>query len=1093
MDHMENHSEITGSCLLTAAQTTPARSSFAQERMWFMEQLEPGSALYNISIALRLRGKLHVEAVEKALQQIVSRHEALRTAFVSEHGAVRPVIEKAVTLALPLLDLSHVETQEREQQAEAILIEEAQRPFDLRQAPLLRTQLLRMGSEDHILQITLHHIVTDGWSMGVLLQEFTDLYQAEIEGRTDRLPRLAWQYRDYAEWQKEHVRGELLEEQMVYWRKQLAEVPAALELPTDRPRPTTRSYRGEHYEFTLDQAATKALHVFCRKQRATLFMGLLAGYTALLHRYTGQADIVIGTPVAGRNREETEPLIGLFVNTLALRTDLSGNPEFGELLRRVRETTLDAYEHQDIPFEKLVEEFAPTRNSGRSPLFQTMLVLENAPLPPVHLSGIEVRGKQLFNCTSAFDLTLIAQETSGGLACVFEYSTELFEAQTIHRMAGHLQRLLQHVTTKPESCITELSLLSEAEHHEIIELWNTTQAVYPRHSCIHELFEQQTAKSPDATAVIYANQQLNYRELNQRANQLAHYLRKQGVREESRVGICLERSLEMVIAMLATLKAGGAYVPLDPHYPPERLQFMLQDSAPQALVTQHSLVGQIPACAASLVCMDSDAPVIERESLHNLGRTTSPENMAYVIYTSGSTGRPKGVCLTHHGSCNLANAQRQIFQLQPGARVLQFSSLSFDAATWEWIMALTAGGQLVLASREDILPGKPLAQLLQSQQIEIATLPPSVLRMVQHGDFPALKTLVVAGEACTPDLAKWSSGRTMFNAYGPTETTVCATISRPLQLSATAPIGKPLPNTQVYVLDETMQPVPVGVTGELYVGGEGLARGYWNRPELTAEKFVPDPFCLNDGARLYRTGDRVRWLAQGELEFIGRGDHQVKIRGHRIELGEVESALRAHPEVKEAITLVREDVPGDKRLVAYITAQASDNQALPSQLRNYLREKLPDYMVPSVLVLLDKLPLTSNGKLDRRALPLGPISQPQQNYVAPRNDLEETISAIWREVLGLQQAGVDDNFFDLGGHSFAVTRVHEKIQEKIGREFPLVTLFEHPTISSLAKYLSGRNIENHDSGQLTLRVSRQLERKRQRREQHKDKADLAAV
>ncbi|HEY2392076.1 MAG TPA: amino acid adenylation domain-containing protein, partial [Candidatus Angelobacter sp.] len=598
---------------------------------------------------------------------------------------------------------------------------------------------------------------------------------------------------------------------------------------------------------------------------------------------------------------------------------------------------------------------------------------------------------------------------------------------------------------------------------------------------------------PEATAVIYGGQQLNYCELNQRANQLAHYLRKQGVREESRVGICLERSPEMVIAMLATLKAGGAYVPLDPHYPPERLQFMLQDSAPLALITQHSLLNQLPVCAVNPVCVDLQAKAIAAESTHNLGGTTSPGNIAYVIYTSGSTGRPKGVCITHHGSGNLANAQRRIFQLQPGAKVLQFSSLSFDAATWEWIMALTAGGQLVLASREDILPGKPLAQLLQNQRIEIATLPPSVLRMVRHGDFPALKTLVVAGEACTPDLAKWSSGRRMFNAYGPTETTVCATISRPLQLSSTAPIGRPLPNTQVYVLGEKMEPVPVGVIGELYVGGEGLARGYWNRPELTAEKFIPDPFSQNCGARLYRTGDRVRWLTQGELEFIGRSDHQVKIRGHRIELGEVETALRAHAEVREAIALVREDVPGDKRMVAYITAQTNHNEALPSQLRSYLRDKLPDYMVPSALVLLDKLPLTSNGKLDRRALPLDQMCQIQTNFVAPRNNLEETISEIWQEVLGLQQAGVEDNFFDLGGHSFAVTRVHEKIQEKIAREFPLVTLFEHPTISSLAKYLSGHSIENHNSDQLNHRVSKQLERKKQRREKYRNEASLTAV
>jgi amino acid adenylation domain-containing protein len=1090
MDQQKNHSAMAVS-RLPAIPIVPVRSSFAQERMWFMEQLEAGSALYNIPVVLRLRGELHIEGVEKALQRIVDRQEALRTGFVGEGGVARRVIGKEVKLVVPLLDLSDLEREQAEQAAEVMVREEAERPFDLGQAPLLRARLLRLGQEEHLLQLTLHHLVSDGWSMGVLLGEFAELYRAEWEGREARLAQLEWQYGDYVEWQRGHVKGELLEEQMEYWRKQLAKVPGALELPTDWPRPAVRSYRGDHYTFIVDNSTLCALKLLTRNEGATLFMGLMAAYAALLQRYTGETDIVVGTPVAGRSREESEGLIGLFVNTLALRMDLSGNPGFGELVRRVREVTLDAYEHQDVPFEKLVEELSPTRNSDRSPLFQTMLVLENAPLPRLQLPAFEVSGKRLYSRTSAFDLTLIAQESPDGLKCMIEYSSELFAAQTIGRMAEHWRRLLEQATSEPERGLDELALLAKAERQEITEVWNRTQADYPRHQCVHELFEQQAAKTPEALAVIYGRQQLNYRDLNRRANQLAHYLRKQGVGEESRVGICLERSLEMVVAMLATLKAGGAYVPLDPHYPPERLQFMLQDAAPLAVVTQHSLLGQLPACAGNLVCVDSQAKAIEEEGSHNLNRTTSWGNMAYVIYTSGSTGQPKGVSITHRGSCNLAAAQRHIFQLKPGARVLQFSSLSFDAATWEWIMALTAGGQLVLASRGDIMPGKPLAQFLQNQRIEIATLPPSVLRMVRHDDFSDLTTLVVAGEACTPDLAKWSSGRRMFNAYGPTETTVCATISRPLQPSGPVPIGRAIQNTQLYVLNEQMEPVPVGVIGELYIGGDGLARGYWRRPELTAEKFVPDRFSQSPGARLYRSGDRVRWLAEGELEFIGRADHQVKIRGHRIELGEVEALLRAHAGVDEAVLLVREDVTGDKRLVAYLTGKSGEREGLPQELKNYLRDKLPEYMVPSALVLLDKLPLTPNGKLDRCALPL--TCQPRPGFIAPRNHMEETIAEIWREVLELQQAGVDDNFFDLGGHSFALTRVHEKIQKKLEREFLLVALFEHPTISSLAKYLSGHNAGDNGSDQLNHRVNKQLERKKRRREQRKRGPGLTAV
>ena len=898
-------------------------TSFAQQRLWFLDQFEPGNPFYNLPAAVLLKGRLNVVVLELSFKEIVRRHEALRTTFATVDGQPVQVVGQKFNFGLQVLDLQQLAETEREEKVKQLATEEASKPFDLTKGPLLRASLLQLDAEEYVLLLTLHHIIFDGWSIGVFLQELAALYEAFLIGKPSPLPELSIQYADFAIWQREWLAGDRLQTQLNYWKKQLSGAPPLLELPADRPRPPAQTYRGAKESFLIPRTLTAALKKLSRQENVTLFMTLLAAFKTLLYRYTGQADIPVGSPIANRNRAEIQGLIGFFVNTLVLRTDLSGDLTFRQLLARIREVSLEAYAHQDLPFEKLVEELQPERKLSYNPLFQVAFVLQTAPVAAESIAGLNLALLDFENQTAKVDLTLYLEENQEEISGQFEYSTDLFDAVTIRRMAGHFLTLLEGIAANPERRIEELPLLGEKERHQLLVEWNDTRADYPSDLCIHQLFEAQVDRTPDAIAVVLEDQKLTYRELNKRANQLAHYLQKLGVKPEVLVGICVERSLDTIVGILGILKAGGAYVPLDPAYPRERLAFTLEDAQISVLLTQARLVESLPKHQGPIVCLDTDWEIIERQSEESPGCSFTPENLAYVIYTSGSTGKPKGVLVAHSGLSNLATAQIRIFNVQPNSRVLQFASVSFDASISEVVMALLAGATLVMGTRDSLLPGPSLIQLLRDFAIATVTLPPSALAVLPANELPALRTIIVAGEACSRDLiAKWSSGRRFFNAYGPTESTVCATIAECTDSKEPASIGRPIANTQVYILDAQKQLVPIGVPGELYIGGAGLARGYLNGPELTAVSFIPNPFSNGSGSRLYKTGDRARYLPDGNIEYLGRIDSQVKIRGYRIELGEIEETLRQHPAVQDAAAIARDDTSGNKRLVTYVVQNA---------------------------------------------------------------------------------------------------------------------------------------------------------------------------
>ncbi|WP_420126162.1 amino acid adenylation domain-containing protein [Longimicrobium sp.] len=1052
--------QVRSSGIVPRAHRDGAPLSFAQERLWFIDRLEPGSPVYNLPASLGLTGAVSPAALERALGEIVRRHEALRTTFREVDGAPVQVIAPFDGFALPVEDLSGLSEADRKAEASRRASEEAAQPFDLAAGPLFRAVLLRLAADDHVLLLSMHHIVSDGWSMGVLNRELLALHAAYFGGQQSPLLELPVQYADYAVWQREQLRGPVLERQLSYWRDRLAGAPELVDLPTDHPRPAVQTFQGSTEGIRLSGELLERLRALGRGQGATLYMVVLAAFQVLLSRYSGSEDIVVGTPIAGRTRNEVAGLIGFFVNTLVLRTDLGGDPSFRELLGRVREVTLGAFEHQELPFEKLVAELQPERSLSHSPLFQVSFALDDVdestsgvaePATGGDASATEAgdTGTEAADPAFAFaklDLTLALEATRQGLLGGLTYSTDLFERGTIVRMLGHLERVLEQVAADVDVRLSRLELLDEAERARVVEEWNRTEAEYPADRCIHELFEAQAARTPDSTAVEFEGETVSYRELNGRANRLAHHLAGLGVGPETRVGICLERGTETVVAVLAVLKAGGAYVPLDPAYPAERIAFMLADAAAPVLMTQESLRATLPAGdGVAVVSVDGDASRIAAESAENLERRVSPDQLAYVIYTSGSTGRPKGVMVPHRGVPNLAYAQARRFGIDSTSRVLQFASFSFDAAVAELFDALLSGATLVLASREALLPGAGLLETLRSGRVTVATLPPSVLAVLSPDDLPELRTVVSAGEAVdAATVERWSDGRVFINAYGPTETTVCAT-SASCEADGRAPsIGRALENVRVYVLDAGGRPAPVGIPGELYVGGVGVARGYLGRPGLTAERFVPDPFGGETGARLYRTGDRARWLDAGTLQFLGRTDEQVKVRGFRIEPGEIEAALRRHAGVRECVVVAREAASGGVRLVAYVAGTAD-----PGELRAHLRHSLPDYMVPGAFVVLEQLPLTPNGKIDRRALP-APDPAAGADRAAPRTPTEEILAGLWGELLGLEGVGADDDFFALGGHSLLATRLVSRIREAFGVEMAIRTIFEDPVLSVLA-------------------------------------------
>jgi aspartate racemase len=913
--------------------------------------------------------------------------------------------------------------------------------------------------EDYILLVVMHHIVCDGWSARVFTKELAVFYETFSTGTTSPLPELPIQYADHAYWQRQRLQGEVLDQQVSYWRDILAESPPLLDLPTDRPRRSYQTFCGANQTIMISSPLQKLLKELSRKEDVTLFMTLLAAFKVLLYRYTGQMDIVVGSPIAGRSHIETEDLIGFFVNTLVLRTDLSGNPSFRQLLQRIRKTTIGAYEHGNLPLEKVVEVLKPERELSRNPFFQVLFNFENVPEKNINLSKLNISEFEFNSGIAAFDLSVEIFEKKEELYCLVDYNTDIFESLTITRMTGHYKTLLESLVADPDQRVSDVQILTYAERQQLLIDWNDTSSKYPRDRCVHQLFEEQVEQSPDAVAVAYVDEQLTYRKLNARANQLAHYLKSFGIGPEVLVGICLERSLDMIIAVLGILKAGGAYVPLDPEYPQERLAFMLADTQTPVLLTQQKLLNGLPEIAARLVCLDSHWEAIGKESHENPISDAVAENLAYVMYTSGSTGRPKGVCVTHRNVVRLVKATNYA-SLGAEEVFLQFAPISFDASTLELWGPLLNGGRLVVfpAATPSLAQ---LGEVIEQYQVTTLWLTAGLFHQMVEDHLDSLRSvgqLLAGGDVLSVPHVKrvleQLDGCCLINGYGPTENTTFTTCYRMTDVSeveSSVPIGRPIANTQVYILDPYLQPVPIGVPGQLYTGGDGLARGYLNRPELTAEKFISDPFSEDPAARLYKTGDLARYLPDGSIEFLGRVDHQVKIRGFRIELGEVESVLGRHPAVEEAVVIAREDVPGDKRLVAYLVASHEPTPTF-GELRSFLKEKLPDYMIPSAFVYLDSFPITPNGKVDRRALPVPDARHPdiEESFAAPRNAVEEALAEIWAETLRIEKVGIQDNLFELGGHSLMATLLISRLSDVFLVEIPLRQLLLHPTIAELA-------------------------------------------
>ncbi|HSF42699.1 MAG TPA: non-ribosomal peptide synthase/polyketide synthase [Thermoanaerobaculia bacterium] len=1026
--------------------------SFAQERLWFLEQLNPGTATYNMPMALGLRGDLDLAALRRSLIELMRRHEVLRTRYATVEGRPVQVIDASGDVGLPRVDLQGLSREAREEEAKRLLRQQGGRPFDLSRELPLRAGLLRLEPDRHAVWLTMHHIASDGWSMGILVRELSVLYEAELRGEVSDLPELGVQYADFAVWQRGWLTGDELERQLHFWRQSLAGAPPLLELPLDRPRPVVQSFRGARVPLELPRDLADELAVLSRSHGATTFMVLLAGLSALLSRVTAQEDLVVGTVVANRNRREIEDLIGFFVNTLALRMKVPGEMPLSELIREAREAALGSYAHQDLPFEKLVEELAPQRSRAHSPLFQVLFVLQNAPEAALELPGLALEPLSAAPEGAArFDLTLAATEGTGGIFGAWEYNRDLFDATTIARLSDHFATLLRGAMKQPGRRLSDLPLLSAGQHHQVLVEWDDVAVMDRPASGVLDQIEHHARHTPEAIAATFSGERLTYGELDARADRLARWLREQGVGPEICVGLCLERSFDLLVGMLAILKAGGAYLPLDPSYPIDRLAFMLEDafagSALRLVLVEEgpvhdALAARVPGLRRIGV---GDFPAQRGTAAP---QRAAPEDLAYVIYTSGTTGRPKGVAVTHRGLANLAAAQRRLFEVEPSSKVLQFSSPSFDASVSEVVVTLTAGACLCLADRQAMMPGPDLARLLDDSGITVVTLPPSALAALPEEPYPALRTLVVAGENCPPDLAwRWARTRRVVNAYGPTEMTVCASADLVREDEALS-IGRPIDGTRLHVLDSRMKPVPIGVAGELYLTGPGLARGYHGRPEMTAEAFVPNPFTVRTGERLYRTGDRVRRLPDGRLEFLGRVDRQVKVRGFRIEPGEIEAALARHPAVSEAAALVREERPGDRRLVAYVVPREGD--PLPAELRAFLRDLLPEYMVPSRFVVLERLPVLPNGKVDLQSLARERGAEETSKGVAPRNPWEAALAEIFAEVLGLESVGVEDDFFDLGGHSLLAVGLVARIEKRFGRKLPLATLFEGPTVEQVA-------------------------------------------
>jgi len=1030
--------------------------SLAQRRLWFLDQLVPGNPAYNVTLPLRIQGSPDLLAVERALNEVIARHEALRTIFKLQDDEAVQVVSPPWPCDLPIVDLSHMSAAERESTAQRLVDKERSKPFDLQQGPLLRVSIIRLAFEECVMVFSMHHIISDGWSMQVLVRELCTLYEDFAHGRPSSLRPLPIQLADFTLWQHELMGTGALAGHLSYWTSQLTGLEP-LDLPTDHPRPPVQSSKGARVEFTVSSEVSNKLRQLCQRENVTPFMALLAAYLILLHRYTQQSDISVGSPFANRSHAELDGLIGFFASTLVLRGDLSGDPTVSELLQRIRKTTLEAYEHQDVSFEKLVEVLRPDRDLSRNPLFQTSFSLENDFSREVQLSDLRVSPFLTARMTTRVDLEACLVDAQEAFSGWLIYSADLFEPRTIARMADHFIALVSSITGAPERHISQLCMLGEAERTQIVKQSRGPRVEYPSEQCIHELFEEQVSKRADAPAAWFEGQELTYSELNRRANQLAHFLRTIGVAPDVPVGICLERSLDMLVSILGVLKAGGCYVPLDPTYPADRLAFLVNDASVPVMVTSSHLQRTLPPSDAYKVCVDTQRSLIASQSGDNPDSGVGARNLAYIIYTSGSTGKPKGTLIEHRGLRNVAEAQANLFGLASEDRVLQFASLSFDASIFEIVMAIRAAGTLCIAPSLSLLPGPGLAKVLREAAVTIVTLPPSALSVMEDEDFPALRLITVAGESCAQELVdRWAPGRRFFNLYGPTETTIWATAAECFAGNPHPSIGTPVANTSVYLLDEHRQMVPAGVRGEIYLGGAGVARGYLNRSKMTAERFVHDSFGGEPEGRLYRTGDQACWRADGMIRFLGRVDRQIKIRGFRIEPGEIEDELRKHPLVREAVVTAREGVSGEQKLTAFVVP-SQHSEPSTSELRKFLREHVPEHMVPSLFVPLESIPLTPSGKVDWKALPIPRCeSDETKDLVAePSTDLERKIATIWKELLGAQRIGRCENFFDLGGHSLLIAKLHQRLRATIGKDLSIVDLFKYPTVASLAAFLNG--------------------------------------
>ena len=1028
--------------------------SFGQERFWFLYQWEPANPAYNTSIVTRIDGPLDPRALDLTLTEIARRHETLRTTFAPDGATPVQLIHPATPIAAQRVDLSALSPDQRDAELSRLIHEHNVRPFDLVRGPIWRATLVHLDPCTHVLVLVVHHSVFDGWSVGPLYREFATLYDAFARGDDSPLPELPVQYADFAVWQRRRLRDDLLTQQLNYWREQLREA-TVLDLPTDRPRPPVQTFAGAAQEMRLPRHLVEALKSLGRGEHATLFMTLLAAFQTLLHRYTGQDDIVVGTPIAGRTRVEVEQLIGFFVNMLVLRTDAAGDPTFREFLGRAARVAFDAYAHQDIPFERLVGELHPARDPSRNPFFQVVFALQNASQPSPSIGQLTLTRIATHKPYTRFDLEVHFHEIEDGLVGRFVYNTMLFDKPTIARMTQHFRVLLDAIVADPDLQLSRLPLLTNEERHQILVDWNRTETTYPRDACIHTLFEAQADASPDAVAVVFGEQRLTYRQLNERANRLAHHLRVLGVGPDAVVAICVERSIEMIVGFLGILKAGGAYMPLEPSYPRERLAFMLNDTDVRVLVTRSALLPLIPENRAHVTLLDHRQFDHDRSDNPSSGATAT--NLAYVLYTSGSTGQPKGVAVPHRAVVRLV-VNTDYVQLGPADRVAQASNASFDAVTFEIWGALLQGASVVGIPQTVLLSPRDFAKAIQAQNISTLFLTTALFNQIASDAptaFRGLRYLLVGGETCDP---KWvrvilQSGppQRLLNVYGPTENTTFTTthsVESIAETTATVPVGRPIANTRVYLLDGDLQPVPIGVVAELYAGGDGLARGYLNRPELTSERFVRDPFDADPSSRIYRTGDFARWLPDGSVDFVGRVDRQVKLRGFRIELQEIEAALAQHPDVGKSIVVAKQKVGGEKSLVGYVVP-SNGNRPSSDALRNFLRAKLPDYMVPSAFGVLDSLPLTPNGKVDQAALP-EPGEEARPRFQGPRTAVERTIARIWQELLGVASITISDNFFDLGGHSLLAVQLIARLEKSFGKTLPVAALFQSPTIEQLA-------------------------------------------